>query len=62
MTMTSNPTSTTYNADNSYIARDDVTEQERLIALGGFGAAMYDDATSLHDDLAELGLYVNPDN
>lgn len=47
---------------NDLIPRDDVTEAERAVALGGFGQTLYDeDVAGFQSDLEELGLYVNPD-
>lgn len=47
---------------SNYVPRDDASEAERLVSLGGFGQALYEqDAASFQEDLAGLGLYVNTD-
>lgn len=46
-----------------YIPRDDASEAARLTSLGGFGQVLYEqDEESLAQDLAGLGLYVNPNS
>lgn len=61
--MTANSASTISSPTfNELIPRDDASEAERLVALGGFGQALFEeDAQGFQSDLEELGLYVNDD-
>ena len=61
--MTASTVSSIPFSDPEFVPRDDVSEAERLVALGGFGQTLYqEDQTSLAEDLAGLGLYVNTDD
>lgn len=61
MTMTSKNSSEVF-SNPDYTPRDDMSEAERLVALGGFGQVAYEeDAASFHEHLAGLGIYVDTD-